>query len=49
MPGGVSRSQGVPNVAVFAYDNSDNFIPYVFSSNVANNTFGPVVHDHGLY
>jgi hypothetical protein len=36
MPGGVSRSQGVPNVAVFAYDNSDNFIPYVFSSNVAN-------------
>jgi len=42
MPGGVSRSQGVPNVAVFAYDNSDNFIPYVFSSNVAQNTFGPV-------
>ncbi len=44
MPGGVSRSQGVPNVAVFAYDNSDNFIPYVFSSNVAANTFGPVVN-----
>jgi len=43
MPGGVSESQGVPNVAVFAYDNSDNFIPYVFSSNVAANTFGPVV------
>lgn len=43
MPGAVSRSQGVPNVAVFAYDNSDNFIPYVFSSNVAENTFGPVV------
>ncbi len=43
MPGGVSRSQGVPNVAVFAYDNSDNFMPYVFSSNVANNTFGPVI------
>ena len=43
MPTGVSRSQGVPNVAVFAYDNSDNFIPYVFSSNVANNTFGPVI------
>ena len=43
MPGSVSRSQGVPNVAVFAYDNSDNFIPYVFSSNVAANTFGPVV------
>ena len=44
MPTGVSRSQGVPNVAVFAYDNSDQFIPWVFSSNVANNTFGPIVH-----
>jgi hypothetical protein len=43
MPTGVSRSQGVPNVAVFAYDNSGNFIPWVFSSNVAKNTFGPVV------
>jgi len=43
MPGGVSRSQGVPNVAVFAYDNSGQFIPWVFSSNVANNTFGPIV------
>jgi hypothetical protein len=43
MPSGVSRSQGVPNVAVFAYDNSGQFIPWVFSSNVANNTFGPVV------
>jgi hypothetical protein len=43
MPTGVSRNQGVPNNAVFAYDNSDNFIPYVFSSNIANNTFGPVV------
>ena len=44
MPAGVSRSQGIPNVAVFAYDNSGQFIPWVFSSNVANNTFGPVVH-----
>lgn len=43
MPTGVSRSQGVPNVAVFAYDNSGQFIPLVFSSNIANNTFGPVV------
>lgn len=42
-PGSVSRSQGEPNVAVFAYDNSGNFIPWVFSSNVAENTFGPVV------
>lgn len=43
-PAGVSRSQGEPNVSVFAYDNSGNFIPWVFSSNVAANTFGPVVH-----
>jgi hypothetical protein len=43
MPTGVSRSQGVPNVAVFAYDNSGQFIPWVFSSNVGANTFGPVV------
>ena len=42
-PGSISRSQGVPNVAVFAYDNSANFIPYVFSSNVGANTFGPLV------
>ena len=39
----MSRSQGVPNVAVFAIDNSGQFIPWVFSSNVANNTFGPIV------
>ncbi|HVN04925.1 MAG TPA: hypothetical protein VMT86_10935 [Bryobacteraceae bacterium] len=43
MPGGVSRNQGVPKVAVFAYDNSGNFMPLVFSANVAANTFGPVV------
>jgi len=41
-PTGVSRSQGQPNVAVFAIDNSGQFIPWVFSSNVAANTFGPV-------
>ena len=35
MPTGVSRSQGVAKVAVFDYDNSGNFIPLVFSSNVA--------------
>ena len=40
----VSRNQGTTDVAVFAEDNSGNFIPYVFSSNVAANTFGPVVH-----
>jgi hypothetical protein len=43
MPDGVSHSQGEPDVAVFAYDNSGNFIPWVFSSDVAANTFGPVV------
>jgi len=43
MPTGVSRTQGEANVSVFAYDNSGNFIPWVFSSNVAANTFGPVV------
>ena len=43
MPAGVSRNQGEPLNAVFAYDNSDQFIPYVFSSNVAADTFGPVV------
>ena len=41
---GVSRTQGAANNAVFAYDNSGNFIPYVFSTNVAANTFGPVIH-----
>jgi hypothetical protein len=39
----VSRTQGTPNSAVFAQDNSGNFIPWVFSSNVAANTFGPIV------
>jgi len=43
MPGGVSRNQGEPYNAVFAYDNSGNFIPYVFATNTAKNTFGPVV------
>ncbi len=43
MPNGVGRSQGVPNVAVFVYDNSGQFKPKVFSSNVGANTFGPVV------
>ncbi|HEV3510084.1 MAG TPA: hypothetical protein VGS05_00180 [Candidatus Sulfotelmatobacter sp.] len=39
----VSRNQGTTNNAVFAEDNSGNFIPWVFSANVAANTFGPVV------
>ncbi len=39
----VSRNQGTANNAVFAIDISGNFIPYVVSSNIAANTFGPVV------
>jgi len=39
----VSHTQGFPEAAVFAQDNSGNFIPYVFESNVAKDTFGPVV------
>ena len=43
MPNGVSRNQGIPTVAVFVYDNSGLFQPKVFSSNVAANTFSPLV------
>lgn len=39
----VCRNQGTDNVAVFAEDFTGNFQPFVFSSNVAANTFGPVV------
>jgi hypothetical protein len=39
----VSRNQGVDNVAVYAMDNTSNFMPVLFSSNVGANTFGPVV------
>ena len=38
-----SRSHGVAKVAVFAYNNSGHFIPFLFSSDVAANKFGPVV------
>jgi hypothetical protein len=38
----VSRSQGTASVAVFAEDISSNFTPWVFGSNVAANTFGPI-------
>lgn len=40
----VSRNQGIDNVAVFAEDISGDFIPVVFSSNVAANTFGPLIN-----
>ena len=39
----VSRTQSSSTVAVYAYDNSENFRPQVFSSNFANHTFGPLV------
>jgi len=39
----VSRNQGSTNNAIFAQDNGGTFIPVVFASNVAANTFGPVV------
>jgi hypothetical protein len=39
----VSHTQGSAEAAVFAEDNSGSFIPYVFESNVAADTFGPVV------
>ena len=39
----VSRNQRGTSNAVFAEDNSGSFIPWVFSSNVAANTFGPIV------
>jgi hypothetical protein len=39
----VSRNQGSSTNAVWAIDVSGNFRPTVFSSNVAANTFGPVI------
>lgn len=39
----VSRTQGNQDNAVLAMDNSGSFITWVFSSNVAANTFGPIV------
>ena len=39
----VSRTQGTPNVAVYALDLSSHFRPTLFTSDVGANTFGPVV------
>ncbi len=39
----VSRSQGVADVAVFAFENGGDEHSFVFSSNVAANTFGPFI------
>jgi hypothetical protein len=39
----VSRNQGISTNAVWTMDVSGNFRPTVFSSNIAANTFGPVI------
>ena len=39
-----SRNQGAANNAFFVFDNSGSFTPQVFSSNVAANTFSPVLN-----
>ena len=39
----VSRNQGTSTNAIWAIDVSSNFRPTVFTSNVAANTFGPVI------
>ena len=39
----VSRSQGQPNNAVFAFENGGDDHSFVFSTNIAKNTVGPFV------
>jgi hypothetical protein len=39
----VSRNQDIPNIAVYAQDIDSSFRPIIFTSNVSENTFGPVV------
>ncbi len=41
---GVSRTQSTPTTAVLAFDNNNTFQTFVFGSNVAANTFGPMVN-----
>jgi hypothetical protein len=40
---GVSRIQGSANTAVLAFHNNSSFQSFIFSSNVAANTFGPII------
>jgi hypothetical protein len=40
---GVSRIQGSPNTAILAFHNKNSFQSFVFGSNVAANTFGPII------
>ena len=39
----VSRNHGTDTFVAYAYDNSESFEPQVFSSNVADGTFGPPI------
>ena len=41
--GSISRIQGSPKIVAWAADNSGQFIPWVFESNIDKNTFGPIV------
>jgi len=40
---GVSRNQGIAETAIIAFDNNNTFTTFVFGSNVAANTFGPMI------
>ncbi len=40
---GVSENQGSPNTAIMAFENNNNGNTFLFSTNVAANTFGPRV------
>jgi hypothetical protein len=40
---GVSRTQSTPTTAVLAFDNNNTFTTFVFGSDVAANTFGPMI------
>jgi len=39
----VSRNHGTNTFVAYAYDNSENFQPQVFSSNLTDGTFGPLI------
>ena len=39
----VSRNHGTNTFVAYAYDNSESFQPQVFSSNLADGTFGPLI------
>ena len=39
----VSRNRGTNTFVAYAYDNSESFQPQVFSSNITDGTFGPLI------